>query len=265
MADKFNILDDCQDAPEAPEVEEFQRKQSELEKYKSALADRELELVTIRAELKEFELYYKSVVGEKYAILDDLEAKIAELESERLKGDREVEKKAQEARSKANRSAHESNKTQEKIRGHKRPFSPSQEIKAMYRKLALLIHPDHTTDPKDKEKRHLLMSELNEAYANGDEERIQSIFTEWKFSPDLIDGEGIEDQLVRIIRKIAQIKRRLKDVEDEVVNIKKSELYQLMDRVNKAKQQGKDLIKEMIEKIMHTIKQKQEIFERLQR
>jgi hypothetical protein len=60
-----------------PEEEELLRKREELASVRAALAERELELVDFRAQLKSFEGRYLRQVGVLYAELDDWEAKIA--------------------------------------------------------------------------------------------------------------------------------------------------------------------------------------------
>ena len=61
-----------------PEEEELQRKQESLAGLEAQLADRELELASLTADLVHFEKSYLQTVGRRYAMLDDLKAKIAE-------------------------------------------------------------------------------------------------------------------------------------------------------------------------------------------
>jgi hypothetical protein len=61
-----------------PEEDELARKKASLAGLEAQLADRELELASFRADLVHFEKRYLQTVGRRYAILDDLKAKIAE-------------------------------------------------------------------------------------------------------------------------------------------------------------------------------------------
>src|SRR5439155_16413031 len=81
----------------------------------------------------------------------------------------------------------------------------SESLRNLYRQAAKLLHPDLTLDGEEKKKRHGLMGEINEAYARGDEERIHAILREWHASPDNVPGDGPGTDLVRVIRKIAQV------------------------------------------------------------
>src|SRR5205823_1789506 len=67
--------------PEAlltPEDEELGRKKARLAELEAQLADRELERASLLADLAHFEKLYLRSVGRRYAVLDDLKAKIAE-------------------------------------------------------------------------------------------------------------------------------------------------------------------------------------------
>jgi len=61
-----------------PEDAELSRKREELEGLQARLAAPELELLTPRLELTEFEALYHAKVGPLYAELDEVEALIAE-------------------------------------------------------------------------------------------------------------------------------------------------------------------------------------------
>src|SRR5437868_15380107 len=64
--------------PLTPEEEELGRKKARLTELEAQLADRELELASCLADLNHFEMRYLQTVGRRYALLDELKAKIAE-------------------------------------------------------------------------------------------------------------------------------------------------------------------------------------------
>lgn len=226
-----------------PEESELELKQSDLAGLEGVLPTQELELVTLQAQLHSFQNLYFRIVGIKYAELDELNAQIAERLAKLKPEDKKAQKHAREARKQAEDSA----QTAEEIRKTKpvKDFESSDRIKRLYRRLALLVHPDRTTDPKEKERRHHIMAEINRAYEEGDEERLLKILEEWESSPDSVKGEGAGAELVRVIRKIAQVKRRLSEIEKEIGKLKQTELYQLKIKVEEAKTARRDLLKEM--------------------
>jgi len=64
--------------PLTPEDEELARKKARLAELTAQLADRELELASFRADVIHFEKRYLHPVGQRYAMLDELRAQIAE-------------------------------------------------------------------------------------------------------------------------------------------------------------------------------------------
>src|SRR4026208_1245620 len=69
-----------------PEERYLQRKLAELAEVESLLAQRELELHTLRGSLLTFEKQYEVAVGEKYAQLDELRMRIADLNPRAARG-----------------------------------------------------------------------------------------------------------------------------------------------------------------------------------
>ncbi len=195
-----------------PEEQELEKKRRELSTRETELAERELELTTLQAELHSFEREYLRVVGSRYTELDRIEAQIAEymayLESSR-------------------------------------DFKPSESLKKLYREVAKRIHPDLATDEEERQRRQNLMAEANQAYEDGDEERLRAILHGWESSPESVKGEGAAAELIRTIRKIAQSQERLKTIQEEIEDLEQTELYQLKTKVITAQQAGQDLLAEM--------------------
>src|SRR5438874_420409 len=88
-----------------PEEDELQRKQARLAELEAQLADRELELATLLADLVYFEKRYLQSVGRRYAILDELKAKIAEARARQNPQNQSARQEARQARAKAQESA----------------------------------------------------------------------------------------------------------------------------------------------------------------
>jgi len=56
--------------------------------------------------------------------------------------------------------------------GKREPFTPSENLKKLYREVAKRVHPDLATEESERQRRHELMAEANRAYAEGDEARL---------------------------------------------------------------------------------------------
>jgi DnaJ-domain-containing protein 1 len=195
-----------------PEQEELERKKAELAELETELVEKELNLATFQAELNSFENEYMRVIGTRYTELDRIEAQINEYIA-----------------------LQESNQD----------FKPSPELKKLYREVAKKIHPDLATDDEERQRRHKLMAEANQAYENGDLKQLEAILQDWESSPESLKGEGISFELIRIIRQIAQSRERLKNIQTEIQLLEQTELFQLRKKIIQAKETGRDLLADM--------------------
>lgn len=237
---------------EPPEVEELARKKRELAGLETELAERELDLSTLETELRAFERRYLRTVGIFYAEIDEIEAQIAEAIARANPIDTEARERASDARSQAQESARS---TKDISNSKERDdFKPTGELKDLYRSVAKKIHPDLATNEVERTKRTILMADANRAYEEGDAARLQSILDEWESSPERVQGEDVGAELIRTIRKIAQVQSRLKAIDARMDDLMTSDLYTLRDRVREAEELGRSLLDEMAEKLREQIK-----------
>jgi hypothetical protein len=212
-----------------------------------------LELATLRSELVAFERRYLEVVGSRYAELDRLEAQIAESTARRHPTDPSARQKAESARARAQESAEALGDVGREPTA--RGFEPTEELKALYRQAAKELHPDLTTDEEERARRQRAMAELNRAYEACDEERIRHILDEWRSSPEHVRGDDTAAQLVRVIREIAQVRKRLAAIKDEVEEFALGDLSRLKKQVEEAATSGQDLLAEMAYQLDTRIKE----------
>ena len=230
-----------------PEEEELENKRAQLAGLESQLAERELELATLRAELGAFERRYLRIVGLRYAQLDKLEAEIAEYFARQKPKNREAKERAQHARAQARESGEATG--QAESFDETEDFVPSDTLKRLYHDIARRMHPDMADDPEDRKRRESIMAEATNAYERGDEDRLREILSEWESSPESVKGEGAGVELVRVIRKIAQVKRRLKAIAVQISQVAEAELHQLKTKVDDAAREGRDLLAEMAQSL----------------
>jgi len=222
-----------------PEEEEILRKRAELEAVKATLAERELELADLRGHLAGFEGRYLRQVGALYAELDEWKARIAELRAQRNPSIA-AKRRSDEAREQA-RQTHEAAHGE----ASKPPdFTPSPELKSLFREVAKRIHPDLAKD-SDRDLRTRLMAEANSAYEAGDVDALRRILDEYDDSADAVSGEGVGAELIRIIRQISQARKRIASIEQELAALRQSEIAQLEQDEEKAGNLGRDLLAEL--------------------
>ena len=246
------------------EQRHLDKKLKELKKLEADLAQHELDLATLQAELRAVDLLYIRRVGSRLAHLDLIDARIAEILARLNPDDRATEKRAREAREHAAESGQKAKSAQAAPESGDQ-FKPSERLRSLYREGAKNIHPDLASDQKDREIRTQWMVELNEAYQFGDEARLASLLERWQASPESVQGAGTSADLERTLRKIVQANERLKVIDQEIERLKGSFAFTLRLRMRAASKEGRDLLGEMAEKIEKQIGRKQGLLDDLKK
>lgn len=232
-----------------PEEEELERKRAELAALEEQLADRELELTTLNARLEQFRSRYMSAVGRRYAELDRIEAEIARLIAAKNPSDPHARQEAQERREAAEESAREAGSFEKEPPVDRGRFTPSVDLKNLFRMVAKAMHPDLAASEEDRVRREKAMAAANKAYREGDEQALRRLLAEWEASPDNVMGDDIASRLVRTIRSIHRVRQRLVTIEEETRQLRAAELFKLYEQCEEAETQARDLLREIAKDI----------------
>lgn len=224
-----------------PEEKELAKKQAELAGLEAELAQRELELATLQGEMNAFRNRYHQALGKLFAELDAILAELAEVRASNKPANHKAWEKAKQARAKAEESA----KTANEAKNRPKNFKPSERLKKLYREIAKSFHPDLAEAEEERAEYQRIMAEANQAYKNGDEEQLKKLLTRGKHSPEAVKGAGAGVDLVRVIRKIAAVEERLKQIVSEMTAIKESSLFKLKTKYEAMLEKGIDLLAEM--------------------
>jgi hypothetical protein len=101
------------------------------------------------------------------------------------------------------------------------------------------------------------MVEVNRAYESGAEERLQELL-EAGASLQAVETNGaISAEMILLLRKIAEAKQRLAEIETEIADITSSEIYKLKRRVETAEIQEDDLFADLVLQVDRQIKKAQ--------
>jgi hypothetical protein len=119
--------------------------------------------------------------------------------------------------------------------------------------VARRVHPDLTSDRVDRAKRQTLMAAANAAYKTGNVTRLHTLLAEYEASPEAVKGEGAGADLVRVIRQISQARNRISEIEAEIEQIIRSDVFQLRVRCEEAERAGRDLFQEMVRRVEEQI------------
>jgi predicted nucleic acid-binding Zn-ribbon protein len=241
-----------------PEEEEILPKREELAAICTTLAERELELVDLRSQLAAFEGRYLRQVGTLYAELDEWRARISELHA-RLDPSAAANARARDAGEQARRTYHDAHGKASETHD----FTPSPELKSLFREVARRIHPDFCRDAGDLGRRTRFMAEANRAYEAGDAEALLRILDEYQDGADAANGEGAGAELIRIIRQIGQAKERIAAIEHELASLRQSEIALLRKQAEERKQEGRDLLAELAAAVREQIERTKKEYETL--
>jgi hypothetical protein len=220
----------------ARELEELRVEIDELE---TRVAQREQALAVVRAGLRTFEIQYRSALGTLFAELDLLEADIAEAIADMSPHNPDLREKARQARARAEASARALDEDAPCAHDGT-PYSPSESLKRLYRRVAFMMHPDRCSDAVEADIRHELMVEANRAYSTGNHEALESLLT--GVAPENGDGASIDVTWLRL--RADRARQRLAEIAREMEEAEKSDLFRIWQSAEEGTLQGRDITAE---------------------
>lgn len=220
------------------------------------IADLELELATVQAEVAEFMHQYYKRIGKRMAEVDALQAQLARDEARKVPKNAQTRSKAEKLEQQADESAQESQSYSDAAVDDPPPFHPNKNIKLLFRQIAQKIHPDRAANENDRAWRTNLMSEANRAYRHGDEAALREVAALWNEGRDELSGDDRSSapgspaastvpSAPTLRNQVARLRARFEEIESELHRIFGSHLYELFIAARQARRQRRDLISEM--------------------
>jgi hypothetical protein len=238
-----------------PEEKELARLEVEQAELKEQVTSAELSVETLKTETAQFQHRYYQTVGRLYAQLDAFEAHIANMKAAQAPDDTTLKAHARAAEQQAKQSAEEAGLMEA------RPAPPppviSTGLKETYRRAVKLMHPDLALTERERVRRTELMALVNLAYERGDTMAIGKLIEDFGQDPEAIVGEDAGSRIVKVIRRIAQLRRRFGEVQLEIEAHQMSEIFTLRQTIEKAEAVGDDPLGDLAQQLM------QELSERL--
>lgn len=220
-----------------PEEQELNRLETEQAELEDRVSSAELALETSKAEITQFQHRYYQAVGWLYAQLDEMDARLAKLRALLAPGDADAQERALAAEQQAQASAEEAGAIDDQP-------APLQEItpslKQAFRRAAKLMHPDRATTESERVRRTALMAQVNVAYENGDQDAIEKLVKDFGQDPEAIVGEDVGSRIVKSIRRIAQLRRRLGEVQLQMDEMQQTEIFLLKQTIEESEAIGGD-------------------------
>ena len=97
------------------------------------------------------------------------------------------------------------------------------------------------------------MADLNEAYAKGDKDAIRQIVDQYNASEDAVQGEGVGYDLMRMIRRLYQIRNHITELESMKASLEQSDDWAEVLAAREAEDQGGNYFRNFSEKLMKKI------------
>lgn len=233
-----------------PEEQELIRLEAEQAALEEQVTTAELTLETGKTEIAQFQHRYHQTVGRLYAQLDELDALIARVRAGLSPDDAAAQAHAQAAEQQAKASAEEAGLIEAQ------PAPPpviTPELKLAFRQAAKLMHPDRATNEPERLRRTELMAQVNLAYERGDQQAIEKLVKEYGQDPEAITGGDVASRIVKAIRRIAQLRRRMGEVQQQMDAMQQTEIFHLKQTIEETEAMGGaplgDLAKQLMQEL----------------
>jgi hypothetical protein len=233
--------------PEQQALEKLEVEQLQLEEQVALF---ELERETTKTDVARFQKRYYDIVGRLYVELDKLLAGLAQQRAAAMPDDVQAQLQAQAAQDKARKSAEEAGLIEAQPEP---PAEITPECKKAYRKAAMLMHPDRATTEAERARRTSMMALVNLAYERGDQAELEKLIVEFGEDPEAIEGVDVASKTLKATRRIAQLRRRLSEIEQELDAIREAEIFNLMSTVEEAESMGDNPLGEMAKQLLQEI------------
>jgi hypothetical protein len=236
-----------------PEEQELIRLEGEQAELEDQVTSAELELETTKTETAQFQHRYHRTVGRLYAALDELDALLAKVQAGHSPDDAAAQAHALAAEQQARASAEEAGLIEAQ------PSPPpviTPELKLAFRQAAKLMHPDRATNEPERLRRNALMAQVNVAYERGDQTAIERLIKDYGRDPEAIVGEDVASRIVKTIRRIAQLRRRMTEAQQEMLAQQQADIFQLKQTVEQTEALGGDPLGDLAKQLMQELSER---------
>jgi hypothetical protein len=238
-----------------PEEIELLKKREELSRFQWNLAELEQSYATLKAEIRQFEQHYEALLGARIRILEDLEWQL-----KGLLGNDDIVSDADSVEFEETVSNFHHRTDLLDDDDTPVPDEPQKRLKSLYREVAKAIHPDLASDEEDRLRRQELMTIANQAYGMGDRAALEDILCDWELGPEPGPATDIALELVRVIRLIARVQQNIHAVIRQIEELKTTDIYGFMLRIDETTVDGINLMAEMAAKVdLDIIKTRQQL------
>ncbi len=225
-----------------------------IQAKRDEITEMTLALENLKHEVYRFERGYNARIAEFYFELDkaELETKEYRLRLRLLQegvSHTELEMRVESCfRSERNRLADyeneigvEDEKSGEMEKKQTLPKDQLKQLRTLYLKLAKVYHPDKANHGEQQNKRKQIMTLINHAYENQDLQTLQRMHV-GEILQDEFAEEIPRERKRRLMQEMNRLMRAIGELRLEINHTKSSRIFQLKQEVEKARENGIDLL-----------------------
>ena len=120
----------------------------------------------------------------------------------------------------------------------------------------MLMHPDRATSEPERLRRTELMAQVNLAYERGDQQAIEKLVSEYGQDPEAITGGDVASRIVKSIRRIAQLRRRMGEAQQQIDAMQQAEIFQLKQTIEESEAMGGDPLGDLAKQLMQELSER---------
>jgi hypothetical protein len=228
-------------APEALELAHLRR---ELGALRTALAERDSNLATLRNRLNAFEGRYIRQVGVLYIQLDEWHDRLTKLKNP-TPPITDFSSRPESALS-ADAAERPASEPADAAPPKPSTLNPQPSLKSLFREVAKRIHPDHARDALDERHRTQLMAQANAALLREDAPLLHRMLR----SHDLpVEASDTRTELAQTRTLIQHLQQDAVSLEAELEALRNSDMADLQRRTTAAAAEGRDILAELAARV----------------
>ncbi len=105
------------------------------------------------------------------------------------------------------------------------------------------------------------MAQVNIAYEKGDQKSIEKLILEFGQDPEALAGEDVASRIVKSIRRIAQLRSRLSEIQQDLDTQKQTEIYQLKTTIEETEAMGGDPLGDLAQQLLQELSERKILLE----
>lgn len=241
-----------------------------IEEKREQIEELTVTVENLKAEVDLFQHRYNAHVGRHYLELEkvDLETKEyrlrLQLKRENL-SEEEIEKRVEscfrEIRMRIS-AAEEGDGSEQDSESDKLPEEEAKYFQSLYRRLAKRFHPDKAENSKEKKRRKKLMPLINRAYDEQDVKVLERLSV-GDFEMTLQFESSAAEKREKLQSELRSLYRVSSELRSEINRVKAGRTYQLKQEVEKAEENGQDMLSVLAGDLIRKVKSGQSQLTRL--